>query len=81
MSPNASDRLAARERPEGTPVMYQSWGSLLFTHWEMSVGALRRLLPARLSVDTFDGRAWVSVTPFTLRGVRPVYTPPVPWLS
>jgi uncharacterized protein YqjF (DUF2071 family) len=81
MSPNVGDRLAARERPDGMPVMYQSWRNLLFMHWEVSVEALRRLIPARLSVDTFDGRAFVGVTPFTLRGVRPAFTPPVPWLS
>jgi uncharacterized protein len=81
MSPSVSDRLAARERPAGAPVMYQSWGNLLFMHWEMPAEALRRVLPARLSVDTFDGRAWVGITPFTLWGVRPIFTPPVPWLS
>ena len=81
MSPSISDRLAARERPEGSPVMYQSWGNLLFMHWRVSAEALRRLLPSGLQVDAFEGEAWVGVTPFTLRGVRPVFTPPLPLVS
>lgn len=61
--------------------MYQSWDDLLFMHWQMPADALRRLLPPRLEVDTFDGTAWVGVTPFTLYGVRPAYTPPLPLVS
>jgi len=81
MSLTVKDRLAARERPDGSPVMYQSWGDLLFMHWEVPAEELRRLIPGRLSVDTFDGRAYVGVTPFTLWGVRPAFTPPLPWVS
>lgn len=81
MTPSVEERLAARERPEGSPVMYQSWGDLLFMHWEAPVESLRRLIPGRLEIDTFEGRAWVGVTPFTLWGVRPVFTPPLPLVS
>ena len=78
---DTEQRLAARERPDGSPVMYQSWGDLLFMHWQVPADALRRLIPARLEIDTFDGDAWVGVTPFTLWGVRPVFTPPLPFVS
>jgi hypothetical protein len=61
--------------------MYQSWGKLLFMHWQMPAEALRRLLPGRLSVDTFDGKAWVGLTPFTIWDARPIFMPPLPWLS
>ena len=81
MTPSVDDRLAARVRPEGSPVMYQSWGDLLFLHWQVPAETLRRHLPARLAVDTYEGRAYVGVTPFTLWGVRPVFVPPVPFLS
>ena len=81
MTPSVDDRLAARERPEGSPVMYQSWGDLLFMHWQVPAELLRKHVPARLEVDTFEGRALVGVTPFTLSGVRPVFVPPVPLLS
>ena len=81
MTPNVTERLLARERPTGSPVMYQSWGDLLFMHWRVSVETLRPHLPERLEVDTFEGEAWVGVTPFTLWGVRPAYTPPLPFVS
>jgi uncharacterized protein YqjF (DUF2071 family) len=81
MTPNVTERLLARERPADSPVMYQSWGDLLFMHWRVPVESLRRLLPGRLEIDTFEGEAWVGVTPFTLWGVRPAYTPPLPFVS
>ena len=81
MTPSVNDRLAARERPDGSPVMYQSWGDLLFMHWRVEPAALRRLIPERLRIDTFEGEAWVGVTPFTLWGVRPVLLPALPFVS
>ena len=39
------------------------------------------LLPAGLTLDTFEGRAWVGLVPFTMRGVRPRGLPAVGWLS
>ncbi len=81
MTPTVNDRLAARERPGGSPVMYQSWADLLFMHWRVSPAALRPLLPERLEIDTFEGEAWVGVTPFTLWGVRPVLLPALPFVS
>ena len=60
--------------------MYQSWGKLLFMHWRIPAGLLRTLIPNRLGIDTFDGSAWIGITPFTIWGVRPVFTPPLPVL-
>lgn len=42
---------------------------------------LQALIPPQLTIDTFDGKAYVGLIPFTLSGVRPVLTPPIPWLS
>ena len=39
---------------------------------------LRPLIPQRLSIDTFDGRAFVGLVPFTMQGIRLAYFPPVP---
>ena len=79
--PGLADRLSARERPAGSPIMYQSWGKLLFMHWAMPADALRPLIPERLQIDTFDEQAWVAITPFTLWDARPVFAPPLPWIS
>ena len=75
------DRLSIRERPGGLPVCRMNWGKLLFMHWPVSEKLLRPLLPERLTVDTFDGSAWLSVVPFTMWGIRPSFAPPVPGLS
>jgi uncharacterized protein YqjF (DUF2071 family) len=61
--------------------MHQRWADLLFAHWELPVAALRPLVPAGLEVDTFEGRAYVGLVPFTMSGVRPWWSPPVPGLS
>lgn len=75
------DRLSIRERPSGLPIMHQNWGKLLFMHWPIKAEALRPLIPERLTIDTFEGEAWIAIAPFTMWGVRPVFTPPVPFLS
>lgn len=61
--------------------MHQSWGKLLFMHWRFPFEALRPLIPERLSIDTYEGSAWVGVTPFTVWDARPSFTPPLPWVS
>jgi len=57
------------------------WRKLLFMHWEVDEASLRTLLPPRLTVDTFDGRAYIAIVPFTMTGIRWSYTPEVPWIS
>jgi uncharacterized protein YqjF (DUF2071 family) len=61
--------------------MRQWWGKLLFMHWPVPVSALRPLVPPQLSIDTFDGQAWVGLVPFTMWGVRASFAPPVPGLN
>jgi len=75
------DRLSVRARPPGRPVMYQSWGGLLFMHWPVPARSLRPLIPDPLAIDTYDGVAWIGITPFTTWGLRPVLLPAVPLLS
>jgi uncharacterized protein YqjF (DUF2071 family) len=61
--------------------MGQSWERLLFMHWPLEPQALRPAVPAELPIDTFDGRAWIGITPFEVRALRLRGTPPVPWVS
>ncbi len=77
------ERLAIRERPGGRPIMHQDWGKLLFMHWRMDEKALRPLIPERLTIDTYDGSAWIAIAPFTMWDIRalPPLLPPVPGLS
>lgn len=81
--PQDVDRLAARHRPKGQPVMHQTWGKLLFMHWRISENLLRPHVPDSLEIDTYGDSAWIAITPFTMWDVRalPPYVPPVPGLS
>jgi uncharacterized protein YqjF (DUF2071 family) len=47
----------------------------------MPVDELRPIVPPQLSIDTFEGDAWIGVTPFRVRSLRLRWTPPVPVLS
>jgi uncharacterized protein YqjF (DUF2071 family) len=62
------------------PVMRQRWERLTFLHWSYDPAVVQRLLPSGLTVDTFDGAAWVGLVPFFMR----VHTPGdrgAPWVS
>ncbi|HVS21347.1 MAG TPA: DUF2071 domain-containing protein [Pyrinomonadaceae bacterium] len=61
--------------------MHQNWGKLLFMHWTIDAKTLGPLIPAQLSIDTFDGKAWIAVVPFTMWGIRASFLPPVPGTS
>jgi len=66
----------------GAPwVQGQTWLDLLFAHWPLPVEALRGAVPAVLPIDTFDGHAWLGITPFEVRGLRVRGTPPPPGVS
>ncbi len=61
--------------------MYQTWDKLLFMHWSIGADRLRALVPRPLSIDTFDGRAWIGVTPFTMPRIRLPWVPALPFVS
>jgi uncharacterized protein YqjF (DUF2071 family) len=42
----------------------QRWRKVAFVHWPFDPDAIVRLVPKPLEVDTFDGAAWVTLTPF-----------------
>jgi uncharacterized protein YqjF (DUF2071 family) len=67
--------------PAGRWLQGQTWQHLLFAHWPVPAEALRPAVPAELPVDTFDGTAWLGITPFRVTGARPRGTVPVPVLS
>ncbi len=62
-------------------VMRQTWSKLLFAHWPVKPDMLRPFIPAGLTIDTFDGMAWVGVVPFYMSQVRFHYLPPFPTTS
>ena len=61
----------ACDMPVMRPVMLNRWESLTFLHWRYQPEVVQRLLPPGLTVDTFDGSAWVALVPFVLRWKLP----------
>jgi len=77
-------RTATRSEPFPSPrrwALSMRWVDLLFMHWRVAPEAVQRLLPEGLTVDTFDGAAWVGVIPFEMRRVRPWGVPMPPGVS
>jgi uncharacterized protein YqjF (DUF2071 family) len=53
--------------------MHMSWQALLFAHWPFPAEVMRERIaaacggwPAGLELDTYDGRAWLSIVPFRM---------------
>jgi uncharacterized protein YqjF (DUF2071 family) len=61
-----SRREACGKRSTG----HQTWRDLLFVHWEVPLEVLRGLVPPSLSIDVYEGRAYVGLVPFTMHDVR-----------
>jgi hypothetical protein len=58
--------------------MTQRWNDLLFAHWPVPAAEMSHLLPPQLSVDIFDGSAWVGVVPFRMDQIRLRGLPAIP---
>ena len=55
-----------------------TWANLAFLHWRIPTDVMRARVPAELTVEEFDGSAWLAVTPFEMRDVRIGGMPGVP---
>ena len=62
--PTLDQRGALTRRPADSVVMHQEWRQLLFLHWEVAPDSLQVLLPPGLTVDLFEGRAYLGIVPF-----------------
>ena len=69
------------QRKVGKGLMRMIWHDLLFMHWRVDAGQLRRHLPDSLTLDTFEGDAWIGVVPFRMSDVSITGVPALPWLS
>ncbi len=78
-----SERIFSAHAPVNIarPVMRQIWRNLTFLHWRYDAETIRGTLPPQLTLDTFDGSAWIGLAPFVLAGVRPFGLPSTPWIS
>jgi uncharacterized protein YqjF (DUF2071 family) len=60
------------------PTSRSSWLSATFLHWPVPADSVQALLPQGLTVDQYDGSAWLSMTPFVLADLRPLGRPLLP---
>lgn len=60
--------------------MIHRWEQLTFLHWAFDVATVQALLPPGLTVDSYDGCAWVGLVPFNM-WVAPPHLPALPWLG
>jgi uncharacterized protein YqjF (DUF2071 family) len=64
---------AADHRPWPLPhrpwSVRMTWHDLLFAHWPIPTASLRSRIPGSVTIDTFDGVAWIGVIPFHMSGV------------
>jgi hypothetical protein len=67
--------------PTGQWQYYQEWNNALFLHWIVPVELIRDLVPAELPIDTFEGKAWVSLVAFTMEKIRPRLLPSLNYIS
>jgi uncharacterized protein len=67
--------------PKQPWVMRMTWSDLLFAHWMVDPHVVASLLPAGVTLDTHDGKAWVGVVPFLMSNVAPRFCPSIPGLS
>ena len=56
-------------------LLQMQWLDLLFAHWPIPAAILRPLIPVGLELDLWQGEAYLSVVPFRMAGVGPVFLP------
>ena len=79
--PTIEQRLQWRQRPSGLAVMRQQWADLLMVHSRYDADKLQARLPAGLTIDRYDGDAWLGIVPFSMNRIRPIFSPPLPYVS
>lgn len=67
--------------PAGPWAVRMVWHDLAFLHWPVPAEALASLVPRGLTIDRFEGRAWLGIVPFRMTGVAPRCVPDLPGVS
>jgi uncharacterized protein YqjF (DUF2071 family) len=60
-------------------IIRQRWSHVLFLSVEVDADSVQSQLPDGLEVDTFNGKAYLSVVPFFMDKIRFPFTPPLPF--
>ncbi|WP_152419153.1 YqjF family protein [Natrinema gari] len=70
-----------RASPTTPHVTSMTWRDGLFIHWPVDPDALRPHIPDQLTLEAWDGRAWLGVLPFVLTNVGVRGTPSITRLA
>ncbi|WP_175384401.1 YqjF family protein [Bacillus sp. FJAT-27225] len=62
-------------------MMTQTWENLLFLHWPIPADQLRAHVPEQLELDTWEGQAWLTISPFQVKHQRFRILPEIPLLN
>lgn len=76
--PQVRAKGVGRDKPA---LLYQRWKEMVFLHWPVDPIVVQRTIPSGLTVDQFEGRAYVGVVAFNVDEARPRFSPALPWLS
>jgi uncharacterized protein YqjF (DUF2071 family) len=60
--------MAPPERHRFYPIA-MTWYDLAFIHWPFNPESVQKLIPPSLELDTFEGKAYIGVVPFGMKGV------------
>lgn len=67
--------------PDSHWLLSQNVNDVLLAHFAIEPATLRRLVPEELTLELYDGVAWLTISPFSVSHVRPRGVPPLPGLS
>lgn len=63
--------------PSKNWLWYQEWNDAIFLHYKVDYKLLRKLVPTRLHIDTFEDNAWISIVLFKMKHIRPRNLPAI----
>ena len=67
--------------PQRSHSFVQQWRHLSLLHWEVDPARLTPYIPDGLELDLFENKAYVSIIPFMMVGVRPRLAVSIPGIS
>ena len=59
-------------------VMHMRWLDLVFLHYPVPATSLEKFMPKGLTLETFEGNAWLGVVPFRMDQIHARGLPPIP---
>ena len=58
-------------------IAQQEWHDVLFMHWPVPYDLLKPYVPNPITLETFEGEAWISIILFRAEKSRPRYMPSI----